>query len=143
MKSRNLRKGMSEMMAIVIGVVLTVAIGAALWPILTGMINSQSSNARMAISISATSVGPDNVSLVINVRNIGTSLLKNIEIYQILVNGKEVRVSNAMISESLPAGQSASKLVFVPANPGDVVTVIIKAQSGSHVIIAQAKTIVS
>jgi len=143
MGSRTLRKGMSEMMAIVIGVVLTVAIGAALWPILTGMINSQSNNAKMAISISASSVGNNNASLIINVRNIGTAMLKNVEVYKVLIDGKSIDINNATICKTLPAGQSVSKLIFVPASPGDVVTVIVKAQASNDIVIAQAKTIVS
>ncbi len=139
------RKGMSEMMAIVIGVVLTVALGAALWPLITSMINNQSNNAKMLVSISASYIGDHKVSIVINVKNIGSVNLENVVIDKVLVNGKSkpILVGGKLITSSLNVSASASKEIIVNGDIGDPIVVVVSAEANGNPIYAQAKTIVN
>ncbi len=141
-----IRKGMSEMMAIVIGVVLTVAIGAALWPLLSGMISNQSQNAKMIVSVSASDLYNGSVSIIVTVKNVGGTTLNDIKITKVIVyNGVTTSTItlSTTIANQLTIGASASKMIVVPGHSGDTVIVVVSAKAGNNVIYAQGKAIVS
>jgi len=145
---RSFRKGMSEMMAIVIGVVLTVAIGAALWPLLSGMITSQSQNAKMIVSVSASDLYNGNVSVIVNVKNVGGTTLEDVKVVKVIVyNGTTAKVIQDIpqptIASKLVIGASASKMLIVPGQAGDSIVVVVSAKAGNNIIYAQGKAVVT
>ena len=137
---------MSEMMAIVIGVVLTVAIGAALWPLLSGMITSQSQNAKMMVSVSASDLYNGSISVIVSVKNVGGATLEDVKIVKVIVyNGTRANTIplTVPIADKLVVGASASKMIVVPGRAGDSVTVIVSAKAGNNIIYAQGKAVVT
>jgi len=146
---RLMRKGLSEMMAIVIGIVLTIAIGAALWPMISHMIGSQLKSSKMIVNANAMLVSISgtnaNVSIIVTVRNVGQTALNDIVIYKVLINGKPITVDSksALIASYLAPGDTVSKEIVVSASnvtEGSTVVVVVKALAGSNPIYAQAET---
>jgi len=149
---RFVRKGLSEMMAIVIGIVLTIAIGAALWPMISHMIGSQLKSSKMIVNANAITVavkgGLANVSIIVNVRNVGQTTLNNVSIVKVLINGKDYtsHISTKLLAGYLAAGDTVSKDILVTNVPasdaaeGSSVVVVVEAEASGHTIYAQTET---
>ena len=82
-------KGISEMLAVVLGVAITIAIGVALFTILPNYITSMSQQQRVAITyLSASKVSSNSIMLTLAVKNLGSKDITNISIYT-TVNGTQ------------------------------------------------------
>jgi hypothetical protein len=79
---RMLHKGISEMLAIVLGVVIAIAIGVTLFAILPGYVTSMSQQQRVVItSLTANRVNTSTFILTVSIKNLGTKNIANISTY--------------------------------------------------------------
>lgn len=135
-----LRKGISEMLAIVLGVAITIAIGVALFGLLPNYITSMTQQQRVAITqLSASKISSNTGIVTFTVKNLGTKDIANLTL-AIYINGNPVSdikpiapnisVSGSNINISLAPGQEMGMTVQVTDSQvqvGAQVTVIIKA----------------
>jgi uncharacterized OB-fold protein len=139
-REKLLRKGISEMLAIVLGVAITIAIGVALFGLLPNYITSMTQQQRVAITQLSTSKISSNTGIVtFTVKNLGTKDIANLTL-TIFINGNQVsdikpiapniNASDSNINISLAPGQEMGMTVQVTASQvqvGAQVTVVIKA----------------
>ncbi|MCC6056866.1 MAG: hypothetical protein LM583_09340 [Desulfurococcaceae archaeon] len=135
-----LRKGISEMLAIVLGVAITIAIGVALFGLLPNYITSMTQQQRVAITqLSASKISSNTGIVTFTVKNLGTKDIANLTL-TIFINGNQVSdikpiapnisVSGSNINISLAPGQEMGMTVQVTDSQvqvGAQVTVVIKA----------------
>jgi Kef-type K+ transport system membrane component KefB len=70
---KRLRKGISEMLAMVLGIAITIAIGVALFTMLPNYITSMSQQQRIAVtSLSANKINSTAIMLVLTIKNLGS-----------------------------------------------------------------------
>jgi hypothetical protein len=137
-----LRKGISEMLAIVLGVAITIAIGVALFGLLPNYITSMTQQQRVAITqLSASKISSNTGIVTFTVKNLGSKDIADLTL-AIYINGNPVSNikpiapnistsgSNINISVPLAPGQEMGMTVQVTASQvqvGAQVTVVIKA----------------
>jgi len=139
-----LRKGISEMLAIVLGVAITIAIGVALFGLLPNYITSMTQQQRVAITqLSASKISSNTCIVTFTVKNLGSKDIANLTL-AISINGNWVSNINPIapqtttkpsasgidILASLAPGQEMGMTVQVTASQvqvGAQVTVVIKA----------------
>jgi hypothetical protein len=141
-REKLLRKGISEMLAIVLGVAITIAIGVALFGLLPNYITSMTQQQRVAITqLSASKISSNTGIVTFTVKNLGSKDIANLTL-AIYINGNWVSNikpiapnistsgSNINISVPLAPGQEMGMTVQVTDSQvqvGAQVTVIIKA----------------
>jgi uncharacterized OB-fold protein len=139
-REKLLRKGISEMLAIVLGVAITIAIGVALFGLLPNYITSMTQQQRVAITqLSASKISSNTGIVTFTVKNLGTKDIANLTL-TIFINGNQVsdikpiapniNASDSNINISLAPGQEMGMTVQVTASQvqvGAQVTVVIKA----------------
>jgi hypothetical protein len=128
------------MLAIVLGVAITIAIGVALFGLLPNYITSMTQQQRVAITqLSASKISSNTGIVTFTVKNLGTKDIANLTL-AIYINGNPVSdikpiapnisVSGSNINISLAPGQEMGMTVQVTDSQvqvGAQVTVIIKA----------------
>ena len=105
-----LRKGMSEMMAIVIGIVITIAVGALLWSLIPSLLSSQTYSARMSVEAQAFTT-PNSTVILVTVRNLGQKELHNVSVERIFI-GQDV----AIITTATNSNPRIDTLSILPSN---------------------------
>ena len=141
-REKLLRKGISEMLAIVLGVAITIAIGVALFGLLPNYITSMTQQQRVAITqLSASKISSNTGIVTFTVKNLGSKDIADLTL-AIYINGNPVSNiepiapnistsgSNINISVPLAPGQEMGMTVQVTAGQvqvGAQVTVVIKA----------------
>lgn len=82
MTSNLMYKGISELLAIVLGIIITIAIGMTLFTLVPGYLNSLQQQQRIAITGLSISALDDRTAIAtINIKNLGTKDVTNITIY--------------------------------------------------------------
>jgi hypothetical protein len=128
------------MLAIVLGVAITIAIGVALFGLLPNYITSMTQQQRVAITqLSASKISSNTGIVTFTVKNLGTKDIANLTL-TIFINGNQVSdikpiapnisVSGSNINISLAPGQEMGMTVQVTDSQvqvGAQVTVVIKA----------------
>jgi hypothetical protein len=128
------------MLAIVLGVAITIAIGVALFGLLPNYITSMTQQQRVAITqLSASKISSNTGIVTFTVKNLGSKDIANLTL-TIFINGNQVSdikpiapnisVSGSNINISLAPGQEMGMTVQVTASQvqvGAQVTVVIKA----------------
>lgn len=77
-----INKGISELLAIVLGIVITIAIGMALFTLVPGYFNSLQQQQRIAITGFNINAVDNKVAIAtVNIKNLGTKDISNITIY--------------------------------------------------------------
>jgi uncharacterized OB-fold protein len=128
------------MLAIVLGVAITIAIGVALFGLLPNYITSMTQQQRVAITqLSASKISSNTGIVTFTVKNLGTKDIENLTL-TIFINGNQVsdikpiapniNASDSNINISLAPGQEMGMTVQVTASQvqvGAQVTVVIKA----------------
>jgi hypothetical protein len=89
-REKLLRKGISEMLAIVLGVAITIAIGVALFGLLPNYITSMTQQQRVAITqLSASKISSNTGIVTFTVKNLGSKDIANLTL-AIYINGNWV-----------------------------------------------------
>jgi uncharacterized OB-fold protein len=128
------------MLAIVLGVAITIAIGVALFGLLPNYITSMTQQQRVAITqLSASKISSNTCIVTFTVKNLGSKDIANLTL-TIFINGNQVsdikpiapniNASDSNINISLAPGQEMGMTVQVTASQvqvGAQVTVVIKA----------------
>jgi hypothetical protein len=101
---KRLRKGISEMLAMVLGIAITIAIGVALFTMLPNYITSMSQQQRIAItSLSANKINNTAIMLVLTIKNLGSKDVSDATL-SITINGTQT-ITNTFTGLSLAPGQ--------------------------------------
>jgi len=73
MRSYIYRKGISELLALVLGLAITIAIGITFYAFLPSFLNTSLQQQKIALSISSTNLLTDkNITMVIGIKNLGS-----------------------------------------------------------------------
>jgi len=143
------RKGVSEMLALVLGVVIAIGIGVALFTILPSYVTSMTQQQRIAVTyLSANKINATDFVLTLGIKNLGSKDINNLTI-NILINGSNpssiTPISPSTLQSStqrlpyvitynpaIAPGQEASIVLRIKARPainvGMPVTAIITAR---------------
>jgi hypothetical protein len=101
---KRLRKGISEMLAMVLGIAITIAIGVALFTMLPNYITSMSQQQRIAVtSLSANKINSTAIMLVLTIKNLGSKDVSDATL-SITINGTQT-VTSTFTGLSLAPGQ--------------------------------------
>jgi hypothetical protein len=101
---KRLHKGISEMLAMVLGIAITIAIGVALFTMLPNYITSMSQQQRIAItSLSANKINNTAIMLVLTIKNLGSKDVSDATL-SITINGTQT-ITNTFTGLSLAPGQ--------------------------------------
>jgi len=101
---KRLRKGVSEMLAMVLGIAITIAIGVALFTMLPNYITSMSQQQRIAVtSLSANKINNTAIMLVLTIKNLGSKDVSDATL-SITINGTQT-ITNTFTGLSLAPGQ--------------------------------------
>lgn len=101
---KRLRKGISEMLAMVLGIAITIAIGVALFTMLPNYITSMSQQQRIAVtSLSANKINSTAIMLVLTIKNLGSKDVSDATL-SITINGTQT-ITNTFTGLSLAPGQ--------------------------------------
>ena len=84
------RHGMSELLAIVIGIMITIGVGVALYTIVPRMITTSAQSNRVAIDVYATTAGDNTAIVTITVKNLGQKDISSIELSRVEINGNAI-----------------------------------------------------
>jgi len=119
MRSYIYRKGISELLALVLGLAITIAIGVTFYAFLPSFLNTSLQQQKIAVSISsATLLSNSNVTMIINIKNIGS---KNIESFSIT----SIEVENATIENynipNIKCGTSCNYTI----QPGQEISLVV------------------
>jgi len=139
-----MRKGISEMLAIVLGVVITIAIGVALFGLLPNYITTMSQQQRIAVTqLSASKLNSTTCIVAFTVKNLGSKDIANISL-AIAVNGNWIAPDRikpiALESAVKQSGDGVS--ISVALAPGQEVGVAVQVEAGSLLQIGAQVTVV-
>lgn len=129
-------RGISELLALVLGLAITIAIGIAFYSFLPSFLNTSLQQQRVALSISSINMLSNNeISIVANIKNLGS---KDIENFNITIESENIKNFNINVV-SLRCSSECNYTI----QPGQEVSLLIRASiSGSSFKIGQ-KVIVS
>jgi len=116
---KRLRKGISEMLAMVLGIAITIAIGVALFTMLPNYITSMSQQQRIAVtSLSANKINSTAIMLVLTIKNLGSKDVSDATL-SITINGTQT-ITNTFTGLSLAPGQerALSQVVRIDTTKG-------------------------
>ncbi|MEM1594214.1 MAG: hypothetical protein QXN42_01405 [Ignisphaera sp.] len=144
MKSR-MNKGISELLAIVLGIVITIAIGMALFTLAPGYFNSLQQQQRIAItSFNINSVDNKVAVATVNIKNLGTKDISNVTIY--------ISSSKNASFTLLPINRIGNEICYnninvvacpVSVAPGQEISLALQLRSTSSSIVIGDKVIVT
>ncbi|BBE42052.1 archaellin/type IV pilin N-terminal domain-containing protein [Conexivisphaera calida] len=123
------RKAISEMLAVIILLALTVVAGVLVYQIFTGKAGVASTNT--AISIQSAYISGENGVMTLTVQNTGSNIINSVTV-QVYQNGKQVlQQSPSLPSNGIPPGQSWSETFTGSFTPGEQYTIIVQASSST------------
>ncbi|MEM1526349.1 MAG: hypothetical protein QW775_07315 [Ignisphaera sp.] len=145
-KSKLFRYGLSELLAITIGIAITIAIGVMLYMFIPNFMSSTTQQQKISLMIlSANAIDNRNASISIAIRNLGTKAIDKINIsiigtnlntIKLLVPSNYGALSNNVITldlSSLPLipGQEIPVVFIISGNPiisGTKVSILVTAK---------------
>ncbi len=125
MRLHKTRKGMSELLAIVIGVVITVGIAAILWTVLPSIVSNAVNTARVAVTASAISISTDEALVTVHIKVLGSS---QVDLYglDVVTENSSAKIVEVSTISNVTADVVGSSIKFVNGlklNPGDEISV--------------------
>ena len=138
----NTRRGMSELLAIVIGVLITIGVGVALFTAIPKLITTNVQSARVALDLYASIVNNSAAAITVTLKNLGQMDIDKIKVLSIEVDGNRVTAATIIcpdgkqttldseINIKLPPGMQTSFVVYVKSpyvKIGAKITVVVKA----------------
>ena len=119
------RKAISEMLAVIILLSLTIVAGVLVYQIFTGKANVASS--ATAVSIQSVTISGENGVMTITVQNTGTSTIQSLSVTVYGSSGSTVSLSGSFTPSSIAPGQTASGTFTGSFSPGAQYTVVVTA----------------
>jgi hypothetical protein len=119
------RKAISEMLAVIILLSLTIVAGVLVYQIFTGKANVASS--ATAVSIQSVTISGENGVMTITVQNTGTSTIQSLSVTVYSGGGSTVSLSGSFTPSSIAPGQTASGTFTGSFSPGAQYTVVVTA----------------
>lgn len=101
--TRRLRKGLSELLAIVIGVAITIAIGVMFYTFMPNLINTMSQQQRIGVMlISSTALEDGGAIVTLSIKNMGMKAVKelNISLINFNIESASVGLNGALLYRS-------------------------------------------
>ncbi len=126
MPSPKMRKGMSELLAIVIGVLITIGVGVALYTVIPRLITANVQSDRIALDVYATTINETAAAITVTIKNLGQINISEIEILDIRIDGKTVSAS-IVRSDGTVSPVQLGKPISVNLAPGTQISFVIYA----------------
>jgi hypothetical protein len=123
------RKGVSELLAITIGVAITIAIGVMLYMFMPNFLSSTAQQQKLGLTIiSANAVDDQTVIVSMSLRNLGTKAINgvNISILNIDVNISRILTP---LKASIDRNNLYLDLSINPLAPGQEIPIVIEVKS--------------
>jgi len=139
------RKGVSEMLALVLGVVIAIGIGVALFTILPNYVTSMTQQQRIAVTyLSANKINATDFVLTLGVKNLGSKDINNLTI-NILINGANpssiTPIPASALQSCVPQLPNATKCNLAIA-PGQEASIVLKIKARSSVNVGMPVTVI-
>jgi len=135
-----LRKGISEMLAIVLGVAITIAIGVALFGLLPNYITSMTQQQRVAITqLSASKIGSNTGIVTFTVKNLGSKDIANLTL-AIYINGNWVSNIKPIAPNISTSGSNIN--ILVPLAPGQEMGMTVQVTDSQVQVGAQVTVVI-
>ncbi len=123
------RKAISEMLAVIILLALTVVAGVLVHQIFTGKAGVASSST--AVSIQSAYISGENGVMTLTMQNTGSSIISSVTV-SVYQNGNQVsQLSPSLPSNGIPPGQSWSGTFTGSFTSGEQYTIIVQASSNT------------
>jgi len=119
------RRAISEMLAVIILLSLTIVAGVLVYQIFTGKANVASS--ATAVSIQSLTISGENGVMTITVQNTGTSTIQSLQVKVYQSGGAAVAVNGQFSPPSIAPGQTTSGTFTGNFAPGQQYTVVVTA----------------
>ncbi|MFP3209590.1 MAG: hypothetical protein RXR82_07880 [Nitrososphaeria archaeon] len=119
------RKAISEMLAVIILLSLTIVAGVLVYQIFTGKANVASG--ATAVSIQSVTISGENGVMTITVQNTGTTTIQSLNVTVYGSGGSTVSLSGSFTPSSIAPGQTASGTFTGSFSPGAQYTVVVTA----------------
>ena len=131
LRRKRFKRGISDLLAIVIGLAIVAAVGISLYVLLPGYITSNVGQAKIAVDATARYVDSRTATLTIKVKNIGTVAVTISEI-KVYYGGSEATLNAiyGIVNETLEPGQETSGTYRVSVStlaPGAKLEIHVKA----------------
>ncbi|MEL9940042.1 MAG: hypothetical protein QW632_00990 [Ignisphaera sp.] len=139
-----INKGISELLAIVLGIVITIAIGMALFTLIPGYFNSLQQQQRIAITGFNINAVDNKVAIAtVNIKNLGTKDISNITIY--ISSSRNVSYILLPINkiEGVCYNNSAAVVCSVSIAPGQETSIALQLKSAGPSIVIGDKVVVT
>ena len=139
------RKGVSEMLALVLGVVIAIGIGVALFTILPNYVTSMAQQQRITVTyLSANKINVTSFVLTLGIKNLGSKDINSLTI-NILINGTNpynITPISPSTSQS-PAQQSPYVITYNPAiAPGQEASMVLRITAGQPIKVGMPVTVI-
>ncbi len=133
---------MSELLAIVIGVLITIGVGVALYTVIPRLITANVQSDRIALDVYATTINSTATAITVTIKNLGQVNIDRIEILSVEIDGKPASsvaiitpsgataTLNTPISVNLAPGTQTSLVIYATSSsikPGAKVVIVVKA----------------
>ena len=140
----SMRRGMSELLAIVIGILITIGVGVALFTAIPKLITTNIQSARVALDLYASMINNSAAVITVTLKNLGQIDINKIKVLSIEVNGNRITSAiiicpdgkeatlNSEIDIELPPGMQTSFVIYVKSpyiKMGAKITIVVKADS--------------
>ncbi len=142
MPNSRMRKGMSELLAIVIGVLITIGVGVALYTVIPRLITANVQSNRIALDVYATTINNTAAAITVTIKNLGQIDIDKIEILSVEIDGKPANsvaiicpdgntaTLNSPITVNIAPGTQTSLVIYATGSsirPGAKVVIVVKA----------------
>lgn len=124
-KTKLFRYGLSELLAITIGIAITIAIGVMLYMFIPNFMSSATQQQKISLMVlSANAIDNRNASISIAIRNLGTKAIDKINISIISTNLNTVKLLVPLNYGALNNNIITLDLSSLPLTPGQEVPVV-------------------
>lgn len=138
------RRGMSELLAIVIGILITIGVGVALFTAIPKLITTNVQSARVALDLYASMINNSAAAITVTLKNLGQVDINKVRVLSIEVDGNRITSAiiicpdgkeaalNSEIDIKLPPGMQTSFVIYVKSpyiKMGAKITIVVKADS--------------
>ena len=139
------RKGVSEMLALVLGVVISIGIGVALFTILTNYVTSMTQQQRIAVTyLSANKISTTDFVLTLGIKNLGSKDINSLTI-NILINGSNpssITPISPSTSQSCTQQQSNVIICNLVMTPGQEASIVLRITAGQPIKVGMPVTVI-
>uniref|UniRef100_A0A7C2VDI0 Flagellin n=1 Tax=Ignisphaera aggregans TaxID=334771 RepID=A0A7C2VDI0_9CREN len=144
------RRGMSELLAITIGIAITIAIGVMLYSFVPNLVNMSAQQQKISVTVMSSNAIDENSCMVsMSIRNLGT---KPIEELSLTIVNSDMNITNILIPPDIAKLTPSTNTILIPLGtnplaPGQEISIVFRVEgmpliSGSKInIVVTAKYI--